>query len=101
MNSTSLAAQSRGAPGWQVPPPQVSFTVQKSPSSHGLVLLVWTQPDAGLQESVVQGFWSLHAIGVCWQPSVESQVSMVHALLSSQSTGVRTQESVSSSHDAV
>jgi hypothetical protein len=38
-----------------VPPPHTSFRVHALPSSHGLVLLVWTQPVAGLHVSVVHG----------------------------------------------
>jgi len=56
--------QTRGVPGWQLPSPQVSFTVQASASSQGSVLLVYTQPDAGLQESSVQMFASLQTRGV-------------------------------------
>jgi hypothetical protein len=35
-----LSLQVNGAPGWQVPPPQVSPAVQALPSSHGLMLFV-------------------------------------------------------------
>jgi hypothetical protein len=57
-----LSLQSRGvAPARQVPPPQVSPTVQAFPSLQGLVLLALMQPVAGSQESSVQGLLSLHA----------------------------------------
>src|SRR5947207_565025 len=45
-------------PGWQLPFWHVSPSVQVLPSSHGLVLFVWTQPLAGLHVSVVQTFMS-------------------------------------------
>ena len=44
----------------QVPPPQTSPEVQALPSLQAAVLLVKTQPVAGLQESFVQGLLSLH-----------------------------------------
>src|SRR5579875_3215347 len=99
------------APFWQV-----SLVVQPLPSSHGAVLSVCIQPTPERQESVVQGLpsshvgvgpgpqvpatGSVHTIGahgsvVCaahwsvWmQPWVGSQVSTVHALPSSQLSGV-------------
>jgi hypothetical protein len=37
--------------------------VQKLPSSHGSVLFVYAQPDAGLHESLVHQFPSTHAMG--------------------------------------
>src|SRR5436309_13966084 len=43
------------APPTQLPAAQASFVVQALPSSQGAVLLVWTHPVAGMQESVVQG----------------------------------------------
>src|SRR5258706_36087 len=42
------------APGWQLPPPQVSPAVHASPSLQAAVLLVWVQPSASVHESVVQ-----------------------------------------------
>jgi hypothetical protein len=54
-----LSLQLGAAPPWHVPPPQVSLVVQAFPSSQDAVLLVWTQPVAGLQESSVQGLLSL------------------------------------------
>jgi hypothetical protein len=41
-------------PPTQAPAAQVSFVVQALPSSHETVLLMWTQPLAGLHESSVQ-----------------------------------------------
>jgi hypothetical protein len=49
------------APGWQLPPPQVSPVVQASPSSHGAVLSVCAQPLAGAHVSVVHGLLSLQS----------------------------------------
>src|SRR6266508_5246253 len=47
-------------PPTQTPPEHLSFEVQKRPSSHGAVLLVYTGlPVAGSQESSVQGLLSL------------------------------------------
>ncbi len=43
-------------PGTHRPPLQTSPTVQVFPSEQGAVLLVWTQPVAGLQVSSVQAF---------------------------------------------
>jgi hypothetical protein len=37
---TLLSSQTTGVPGWQEPPPHVSFAVQAFPSSHGSVLFV-------------------------------------------------------------
>src|SRR2546422_714246 len=51
---TLLSSTTRApAPGWQLPPPQVSPVVQALPSLHGAVLLVWTAPVAGLHVSSV------------------------------------------------
>jgi hypothetical protein len=41
----------------------VSPVVQTFPSSHAAVLLVWTQPEAGLHESSVQTLPSLQLVG--------------------------------------
>jgi hypothetical protein len=54
-----LSLQFGAGPPLQVPPPHVSFVVQAFPSLHGDVLLVWTQPFAGSQESSVHGLLSL------------------------------------------
>jgi peptidoglycan hydrolase-like protein with peptidoglycan-binding domain len=58
---TLPSSQFGGGPPLQFPPPQTSPVVQAFPSLHGLVLLVWTQPVAGLQESSVQGLLSLQS----------------------------------------
>src|SRR6185436_4035451 len=52
-----LSSSQSNAPGpvWPAPSPQVSPTVQASPSLHGLVLSVWAQPVAGTHESSVHG----------------------------------------------
>src|SRR6266849_2108169 len=94
-----------------MPPLQVSLLVQASPSLHGVVLLVCTQPVAGLQLSsvqtllslqlaagppthapaaqvslVVQAFPSLQGpvLLVCTQPVAGTQLSSVQTLPSSQ-----------------
>lgn len=52
------------APDRQTPFRQLSFSVQKFPSSHGALLYVWTQlPVLGSHESSVQGFWSSQLLG--------------------------------------
>jgi hypothetical protein len=76
-----LSSQITGAPGWQLPPPQVSPNVQALPSSQALVLFVKTQPELGLQVSVVQPFPSLHTSGVPgWQLPPPHVSPVVHAL---------------------
>jgi len=60
---TSLSLQLGGGPPWQLPPAQVSLVVQALPSSQGAVLLVFTQPVAWLQVSVVQTLLSLQSGG--------------------------------------
>src|SRR5512143_4161577 len=104
----------RGAPGLQLAPPQVSPTVHASPSSHADVLAALTQPIAGSQPSFVQPLASSHASGApplqvpppqlsfvvhaspsshatvlsaCTQPTAGSQESSVQGLSSSQFTG--------------
>ena len=100
------------APGWQLPPPQVSPVVQALPSSQATVLFVKTHPVAGLHVSVVQTLLSLQAsvpapgwqlpppqvspvvqalpslqetvLFACAQPVAGTQESFVHGLLSSQ-----------------
>ena len=106
------SSQLRGVPSRQMPPRQASFTVQKEPSSHGVVsgtagcmqVLpeqtsvvhgfpssvhdpvrgVKTQPLTGLHESVVHSLPSLQIRGLPgWQCAAASQVSpTVHWLLS-------------------
>jgi hypothetical protein len=46
--------QLSGGPPTHVPPEQASPVVQALPSLHGFVLLTYVQPEAGLQESLVQ-----------------------------------------------
>src|SRR5204862_167524 len=53
---TFPSSQFVAGPPTHVPPLHVSFVVQASPSLHGAVLFVWTQPVAGLQLSVVHTF---------------------------------------------
>ena len=60
---TLLSSQSGAAPPRQPPPPHVSLVVQAFPSSHGALLLVWAQPVAGLQLSLVQTLLSLQSGG--------------------------------------
>jgi hypothetical protein len=60
---TSLSLQLGGAPPTQLPPLQVSGVVQALPSLHGLLLFVKTQPEFGLQLSVVQTLLSLQTTG--------------------------------------
>ena len=94
-----------------MPPWHWSPAVHASLSLHGLVLLVWTQPVVGLQESVVQRFpssqfwevpgwqtppahlsFTVHslpsvqvAVLFCWtQPLAGLHVSSVHGLPSPQ-----------------
>jgi hypothetical protein len=70
--------------GVHVPDRQVSPVVHRLASLQGFVLLVWTQPVAGLQESSVQGLLSLQVGGVPGaQVPVPSQSSTpLHALVS-------------------
>ena len=101
------------APGWQVPPLHVSPVVHALLSSQAAVLFVKTQPEAGTQVSVVHtlpslqttavpawqfppphvspvvhAFWSSHAavLFVKTQPEAGAQVSVVHTLLSLQTS---------------
>src|SRR5262249_10089499 len=60
---TLLSLQLGGGPPVQLPPLHVSAVVQASPSSHGLLLLVWGHPDPGLQPSLVQTVLSLQLRG--------------------------------------
>jgi len=73
------------APPWQMPPPQVSPEVQAFPSSQGAVLLVKTQPVAGLQLSLVQALSSLHTtVAPPWQVPPPQVSPEVQAFPSSQ-----------------
>jgi hypothetical protein len=58
-----VSSQETGAPAWHAPPPQRSPEVHALPSSHGPALLVKTQPWAASQPSVVHGLLSLQTTG--------------------------------------
>jgi hypothetical protein len=82
---TLPSSQTTGVPGWQAPPPQISPTVQASPSSQAFVLFVNTHPLTGLQLSVVQRLLSLHTIAAPGRQVPPPHVSPeVHAFPSSQ-----------------
>src|SRR6266849_2358938 len=108
---TFPSSQLGAGPPTQVPPLQVSLVVQAFPSLQGLVLLVCTQPVAGLQLSsvqtlpssqlgagppthappaqvslVVQAFPSLQGLGLltCTHPLAGLQLSVVQTFPSSQ-----------------
>ena len=71
------AGAGTGVPGMHAPPPQVSPVVQAFPSSQAFELLAKTQPDAGLQQSVVHTLLSLQTVaepGVHTPPLQESPV---------------------------
>jgi hypothetical protein len=79
------SSQITGPPLWHWPSPQMSPSVHKFPSLHGLSLLVNLQPMAGSQVSSVQGFASSQLTGVPlwhWPPPHTSP--SVQALPSSQ-----------------
>src|SRR5207247_1180427 len=79
------SSQLGAGPPTHVPPLHVSFVVQASPSLHGAVLFVWTQPVAGLQLSVVQTLWSSQlGGGPPTQVPLEQASLVVQALLSLQ-----------------
>src|SRR5437870_4086921 len=61
---TLPSSQLGGALPTHLPPPQMSTVVQASPSSHGAVFGVCTQPVAGLHESSVQTLPSVQLLGV-------------------------------------
>jgi hypothetical protein len=113
-----VPAQLRLVPGMHTPAWHASMPLQMFPSLHEapFVTLVWKQPVAGLQRSVVQKLLSSHRIGVpaehtpalhvslplqrlpslhdvpfastvCTQPVAGTQVSAVHGLLSLQFGG--------------
>jgi hypothetical protein len=79
-----LSLQTRAAPPWHVPPPQVSPVVQALPSSQAAVLFVKTQPRTGSHVSVVQGLSSLHTIDAPVQTPPLQTSPVVHALPSLQ-----------------
>ncbi len=108
---TFLSSQTVLPPPRHLPLLQASLAVQGSPSSHGLVLGLNTQPAMGSQLSVVQELLSLQGRGApathrppphlsfcvhklpssqlpstlrCWQPLTTSQESVVQTFLSSQ-----------------
>jgi len=80
-----LSSQLSAGPPTHAPFVQVSAVVQVLPSSHGFVLVVKTQPVAGLHASVVQTLLSLQSCGAPpTQIPAASQVSpIVQALPSS------------------
>ena len=79
------SSQSGAAPPWQAPPAQVSLVVQALPSSQGAVVLEWTHPEAGLQESSVHPFLSSQFGASPPTQDPPEQVSLVvQALPSSQ-----------------
>src|SRR5207247_5347080 len=69
---TFPSSQLGAGPPTHVPPLHVSFVVQASPSLHGAVLFVWTQPVAGLQLSVHQTLL-LSQLGAVFPPHVPPQ----------------------------
>jgi hypothetical protein len=69
----------------QAPPEHVSFAVQALPSSQSLALFAFTQPDAGVHESVVHGFESSQSAAAPPTQLPPEQVSLlVHASPSEQ-----------------
>src|SRR5438105_665050 len=72
-------------PPVHVPPEHVSAVVHALPSSHDAVLLVCTQPEAGVHESSVQPLLSLQFGGLLplHTPAVQTS-TVVHALPSLQ-----------------
>jgi hypothetical protein len=81
-----LSVQSSAVPAWQLPPEQISPVVHAFPSLQGFVLLSWTQPLPGSQESSVHGLLSLQ-FGVPapgWQLPPPHASPRVQALPSSQ-----------------
>jgi len=84
---TLPSSQLVAAPGWQVPPPQMSPVVQAFPSLHAAVLLVpgWQEPPEHVSP-VVQGLPSLQAavLSAWMQPDEALQESVVHGLPSLQ-----------------
>ena len=100
---TSLSSQSKGLPGVQLPPLQVSPCEQALPSSQAAVLLRWLQALSASQLSEVQGFPSSQLRGLAvtqrpfwhWSPMVQALLSLqglVLAMLLQPSLG--SQESV-------
>ena len=82
-----LSLQTLALPGWQLPPPHVSPTVQAFPSVQALVLFVNTHPDAGLQLSFVHPLLSLQTTAAPgWHVPPPHTSPDVHAFASSQGT---------------
>ena len=78
-------SQVSGGPPTQAPFEQASLVVQALPSSQGAVLFVWTQPVAGLHDSLVHGLPSLQLGGGPAMHWPAAQVSfVVQAFPSSQ-----------------
>ena len=81
------SSQEMAPPLRQAPSPQVSPEVQALPSSQGTLLLVWAQPVAGAQLSVVQRLWSSQSTAEAGLQAPSPQVSpLVQALPSSQAS---------------
>jgi hypothetical protein len=78
-----------GGPPRHTPLEQASAVVQAFPSSHGSVLFVWAQPDAGLHESSVQTLPSSQfGGGPPTQVPLEHVSFVVQALPSSQGSAL-------------
>ena len=81
---TLPSLQLGAGPPTHVPPLHASVVVQAFPSSQGAVLLVLTQPVAGLHESAVQVLPSSQESGdPAWQLPAEQASPLVQALPSS------------------
>ena len=80
---TFPSLQASGAPPTHVPPVQVSFVEHALPSLQGLLLLLKTQPLAGLQLSFVQPLLSLQVSGGPPTHVPPEQVSFVEQALPS------------------
>ncbi len=108
---TFASSQDSAGPPLHAPAVQISAVVQALPSEHAAALALWSHPVFGAQLSAVQGLLSSHVVAVPamhtaalqasprvqalpssqtaalarWlQPSLASQLSSVHGLLSSQ-----------------
>jgi hypothetical protein len=68
----------------QLPPPHTSFVQALPSSAHGKLLFVCTQPEAGSQESSVQGLPSSQLAALPAQVPPEHTSPVVQALPSSQ-----------------
>ena len=74
-------------PPTQAPPPQASPIVHGLPSLQRTVLLVWTQPVAGLHESSVQTLPSSQSCAAWGQSPCPTQESIVQASASMHGLG--------------